>query len=240
MAIADYDRVIALKPDYADAYNNRGIVYRVERNPDRAIQDFDQAIKLKPRGATFYVNRGLAYRDKGEHRRSTADYDQAIALQPDFACSTTIVVMRMRCLAMRREPGRTTNGLFSLIRMWKRRTNPPLRFHPLQHGIQPLGQRIERAARLHVRHHLFVDPTARRELAGQRGEAVLLRGGGDVAKALEHGPDIAARVGRRHAVTGQPGRDLFGEGEVGAMVAVAELKAMNCSRWPPRWRCQAG
>ena len=27
MAIEDYNKAIRLKPDYADAYNNRGIVY---------------------------------------------------------------------------------------------------------------------------------------------------------------------------------------------------------------------
>ena len=47
-AIADYDRAIQLKPDYADAYVGRGVAYGEKGDYDRAIADFDRAIQLKP------------------------------------------------------------------------------------------------------------------------------------------------------------------------------------------------
>jgi len=84
-AVALYDEIIRLDPDYAEAYNNRGIAYRNKGEHDRAIADYDRAIALKPDCAEAYVNRGVAYDVKGEHDRAIADYDRAIALKPDYA-----------------------------------------------------------------------------------------------------------------------------------------------------------
>jgi tetratricopeptide (TPR) repeat protein len=84
-AIADYDQAIQLQPDYAEAYNNRGVAYRNKGDYDRAIASFDQAIQLQPDLAEAYNNRGNAYASKGDYDRAIADYDQAIQLKPDYA-----------------------------------------------------------------------------------------------------------------------------------------------------------
>jgi len=84
-AIADYDQAIALKPDDAVAYNNRGAAYADKGDLAHAIADYEQAITRKPNFAVAYNNRGLAYADKGDLDHAIADYDQAIALKPDFA-----------------------------------------------------------------------------------------------------------------------------------------------------------
>lgn len=84
-ALADYDRAIALNPEYADAYDNRGIAYRRKGDYDRAIADHDRAVALNPNGADYYYNRGIAYADKGDYDRAIADYDRAIALNPEDA-----------------------------------------------------------------------------------------------------------------------------------------------------------
>jgi tetratricopeptide (TPR) repeat protein len=84
-AIADYDQAIKLKPDYAFAYNNRGIARRALGDNKGAIADYDQAIKLKPDYATAYYNRGIARSALGDNKGAIADYDQAIKLKPDYA-----------------------------------------------------------------------------------------------------------------------------------------------------------
>jgi tetratricopeptide (TPR) repeat protein len=66
----------------AEAFNNRGIGYRLKGDYDRAIQDYNQAIKLNPKFAVAYNNRGVAHEHKNEYDRAISDYDQAIKLRP--------------------------------------------------------------------------------------------------------------------------------------------------------------
>ena len=43
-----YNKAIRLKPDYALAFNNRGIARRAKGDIEGALQDFNGAIRLKP------------------------------------------------------------------------------------------------------------------------------------------------------------------------------------------------
>ena len=84
-SIEHYTKAIELKPDYANAYSNRGNVYSARNDYDRAISDFNTAIQLKPNFAEFYSNRGIAYQKKGDNDRAIADHNKAIALRPNLA-----------------------------------------------------------------------------------------------------------------------------------------------------------
>jgi len=47
-AIAEYDEAIRLNPQYAEAYNDRGIAYCNLGEHQRAIEDLNEAIRLDP------------------------------------------------------------------------------------------------------------------------------------------------------------------------------------------------
>jgi tetratricopeptide (TPR) repeat protein len=66
----------------AEAFNNRGVAYRVKGDHERAIQDYGQAIKLNTKFAAAYINRGVAYDYKGDYDRAIVDYEQALKLKP--------------------------------------------------------------------------------------------------------------------------------------------------------------
>jgi tetratricopeptide (TPR) repeat protein len=83
-AIADFNWAIALDPDDASTYYNRGRTYRALKQYDLAITDFNQAIALKPDIAVYYRDRGEAYTNLKDYDSAMADYNQAIALDPDF------------------------------------------------------------------------------------------------------------------------------------------------------------
>ena len=64
---------------------NRGRVYPVKGDTDRAIADYDEAIRLDP-GLPFRVEQPRhRLPGKGEHDRAIADYNEAIRLDPKFA-----------------------------------------------------------------------------------------------------------------------------------------------------------
>ena len=84
-AIKDFNKVIELNPNYAEAYYGRGYAYAELNQPERAIEDYSNAIKLNPKLAEAYNNRGLAYVKLNEYERAIKDYDKAIALNPDDA-----------------------------------------------------------------------------------------------------------------------------------------------------------
>ena len=83
-AIADYDRAIELKPDYAEACFSRGVAKFMQRDYRGSIADCDRAIELNPDYVVAYYNRGGAKSALGDHKGAIADYDGAIELKPDF------------------------------------------------------------------------------------------------------------------------------------------------------------
>jgi tetratricopeptide (TPR) repeat protein len=86
-AIADYTRAIQLKPDYAEAYNNRGLAEALQSKAEltNAIADYSQAIDLRPDYAYAYNNRGVAYMAGGHPNEAMQDFNQAIKLKPNFS-----------------------------------------------------------------------------------------------------------------------------------------------------------
>ena len=84
-AVRHYTEALKLKPDFAEAYNNRGNVYNKKGELDTAIQDYDAAIALNREYAEAYNNRGNAYYHKGELDTAIQDYNAAIALNREYA-----------------------------------------------------------------------------------------------------------------------------------------------------------
>lgn len=84
MAIEDYSKAIELRPDCAEAYNNRGVAYVGKGEYDKAAEDYAKAIQLSPKYARAYYNRGNRCLFRGEYEKAIEDYNKAIQLKPDF------------------------------------------------------------------------------------------------------------------------------------------------------------
>lgn len=84
-AIEYLSEAIRLKPDYTEAYHNRGFVYAQMKQYPSAIKDYDAAIRLKPDFTETYYNRGNAYLNLQQYPSAIKDYDEAIKLKPDSA-----------------------------------------------------------------------------------------------------------------------------------------------------------
>ena len=64
-AIVNYDEAIKLNPQFADAYNTRGVVNGLLGHYDKALADFDKAIELNPQFAAAYMGRGMVHKGWG-------------------------------------------------------------------------------------------------------------------------------------------------------------------------------
>lgn len=84
-AIYHYNEAIRLKPNYAEAYNNRGTIYVKLRQYQLAMEDFNKAILLYPNYAEAHYNKGLTYFMIGQYQSAIKYYNKAITLKPDDA-----------------------------------------------------------------------------------------------------------------------------------------------------------
>lgn len=78
-------QAIRLKPDFADAFNNRGLARQAKGDLEGALTDYDEAIRLKPDYALAFNNRGTARSDKDDLDGALLDFNEAIRLRPEYA-----------------------------------------------------------------------------------------------------------------------------------------------------------
>jgi tetratricopeptide (TPR) repeat protein/V8-like Glu-specific endopeptidase len=81
-ALSNYNRAIAMNPQYAFAYNNRANLYLQQRELRKALSDYNRAISLQPNLALAYSNRGTVKTELQDTRGALADYNRAISLDP--------------------------------------------------------------------------------------------------------------------------------------------------------------
>ncbi|QDU39293.1 TPR repeat-containing protein YrrB [Maioricimonas rarisocia] len=81
-AMSEFDRSIELNPDFADTWNNRGLVRLMQNDLDAAEADFDRAIELRPDLAEPYANRGVVHRRRNQLGKAIADYTRALKRDP--------------------------------------------------------------------------------------------------------------------------------------------------------------
>jgi Flp pilus assembly protein TadD len=73
LAIEILDQAIQLDPNYALAYNYRGVAYFRSKSFEKALADFNKAIQLDPCLAVAYNNRAYVYFHKEDYRKAEQD-----------------------------------------------------------------------------------------------------------------------------------------------------------------------
>ena len=82
-AIAAYRRAIALRPDYAEAHNNLGNVFREQGRLDEARRRLPAGDRAEARHAAAHNNLGNVFTGAGAPRRGAGLLPHAIELKPD-------------------------------------------------------------------------------------------------------------------------------------------------------------
>ena len=84
-AVTSYDKAIRIKPDFAEAYTNRGNALKELGQLGEALRNYDKAIQINPDYAEAFSNRGATLKDLGQLEGAVASYDKAIQINPDYA-----------------------------------------------------------------------------------------------------------------------------------------------------------
>ncbi len=79
-AVSAYDMVLRLKPDFVEAYYNRGTAKTFIADYEAAIADFDEAICLKPEFVEAYYNSGLTKSTVNQPKAAEHDLRTALKL----------------------------------------------------------------------------------------------------------------------------------------------------------------
>ena len=81
-ALPAYDKAINLRPNYADAYYNRGVAKSVLNQHKEASIDYNQSRHLKPSYANAYTGRGGSKLALGQYDAATSDLNTALRMNP--------------------------------------------------------------------------------------------------------------------------------------------------------------
>ncbi|MFI5277782.1 MAG: tetratricopeptide repeat protein, partial [Ktedonobacterales bacterium] len=74
-ALAAYDRALALRPDHADTWYNKGVALGQAGRTEEALAAYDRALALRPDHADTWYNKGVALGQAGRTEEELAAYD---------------------------------------------------------------------------------------------------------------------------------------------------------------------
>ncbi len=82
LALVLLDKVVALQPDWVEAWNKRAATRLLGGDLNGAIGDFQQVLKLEPRQFSALVALGFIYEKQGFDKRALDSFRKALALDP--------------------------------------------------------------------------------------------------------------------------------------------------------------
>ena len=74
-AVAAYDRVIAVKPDFADGYSNRAASFAALGRAQDALANFDRAIAIDPAHVEAHLGRAIVWLSQGDFSRGWHEFE---------------------------------------------------------------------------------------------------------------------------------------------------------------------
>ena len=110
-AMSEFEQVLHIDPDRADAWFHRGMTWGLMGDHERAIADFNRAVALDQQYAEAYNCRGYAHFCLGEYRHAVEDLERADRLNPgDELIQGNLQQARMRFLQQQESPNPTRYG----------------------------------------------------------------------------------------------------------------------------------
>jgi len=81
-SLADYDKLIELQPEDANAYQRRGIARFKLGQFKESVADFDKELKLRPAGKPYHWQRGIALYYAGDYKAGREQFELHKTVNP--------------------------------------------------------------------------------------------------------------------------------------------------------------
>jgi tetratricopeptide (TPR) repeat protein len=81
-AIKEYTKVVELRPDSPEAYNNLGVAQKRKGDLVRAAGSFSKALELKPDYSAAISNRGWVLAEQNQWSDARREFERALAINP--------------------------------------------------------------------------------------------------------------------------------------------------------------
>lgn len=81
-AIKEYEKVVELRPDSAEAYNNLGVAEKRKGELDKAADAFNKALERKPEYGAALSNRGWIFAEENKWAEARQDFERALKINP--------------------------------------------------------------------------------------------------------------------------------------------------------------
>jgi predicted O-linked N-acetylglucosamine transferase (SPINDLY family) len=96
-ALTAADKAISLRPDFAQAWLNRGAILKALNQLDAALTSYDKAISLQPDLAEAWSNKATALKDLKNYPEAITHYSRALSINPDMPfIAGEIIHLRMK------------------------------------------------------------------------------------------------------------------------------------------------
>jgi Tfp pilus assembly protein PilF len=82
-AIKEYAKVVELRPDLPEAYNNLGVAQKRKGDLAKAADSFNQALKLKPDYTAAVSNRGWVFAEQNQWDDARREFEKALTINPN-------------------------------------------------------------------------------------------------------------------------------------------------------------
>ena len=101
LSIEAYNKAIAMKPDYAEAYINLGATLKDQGKLEKAIEAYRKALAIKPDVAEVYNNIGVTLKDQGKFEEAIEAYKKAFDIKPDYTEAWHNIVFPLQSMKLK-------------------------------------------------------------------------------------------------------------------------------------------
>ena len=84
VAVDTFDQVIAMRPDFTEAWNKRATIYFLLGEDELSLKDCDEVLKRNPLHFGVLAGYGQIYLRKGDLQRALDYFEQALAINPNM------------------------------------------------------------------------------------------------------------------------------------------------------------